>query len=74
VFHDLRHFFATALIAGGASVKQVQAAGGWASAAIVLDTYAARWPSDEDTTRAAFDRAWRGVGTSEDSAGTGTDD
>ncbi len=32
VTHDLRHFFASALIAGGASVKQVQLVLGHASA------------------------------------------
>ena len=38
--HDLRHFFASALISGGASVKQVQTVLGHASAVITLRTYA----------------------------------
>jgi integrase len=67
-FHDLRHFFATVLIHGGASVKQVQQACGHASAAMTLDTYAGHWPADPDTTRAAFDRIW----AVEDSERTGT--
>jgi integrase len=65
-FYDLRQTFVSALISGGASVKQVQAAVGHASAAVTLDTYAKLWPTDEDTTRAAFDRSW----TAEDSVRT----
>lgn len=53
--HDLRHFFASALIAGGASVKQVQTVLGHASAMITLRTYAHMWPGDEDRTRAIVD-------------------
>jgi len=55
--HGLRHFYASALIAGGASVKQVQAALGHASAVITLRTYAHLWPGDEDRTRAVSDAA-----------------
>ena len=50
--HDLRHFYASALIAGGASVKQVQERLGHASAVITLKTYAHLWPGDDDRTRA----------------------
>jgi integrase len=46
--HRFRHFAASALIAGGASVKQVQAFLGHASAVITLRTYAHLWPGDED--------------------------
>lgn len=53
--HDLRHFFASALIAGGASVKQVQTVLGHASAVITLRTYAHLWPGDEDRTRTIVD-------------------
>ncbi len=53
--HDLRHFFASALIAGGASVKQVQAVLGHNSAVITLGTYAHLWPGDDDKTRAVID-------------------
>ncbi len=53
--HDLRHFFASALIAGGASVKQVQTVLGHSSAMITLRTYAHLWPGDDDRTRAVID-------------------
>lgn len=39
-FHELRHTMATLKLAAGVDVKSVQEAGGWSSAAIVLDTYA----------------------------------
>ncbi len=54
-FHDLRHTFASALIANGCSVKAVQAALGHKSAAMTLDIYSHLFPSDEDRTRAAVD-------------------
>ena len=53
--HDFRHFFASALIAGGASVGQVQAVLGHQSAMVTLRTYAHLWPGDEDRTRAVID-------------------
>jgi integrase len=55
--HDLRHFYASALIAGGASVVQVQRALGHASATVTLNTYSHLWPGDEDRTRAVMDAA-----------------
>jgi integrase len=57
--HDLRHFFAWALIAAGASVKQVQAVLGHANAMITLRTYAHLWPGDEDRTRSVMDATLR---------------
>ena len=53
--HDLRHFTASALIAGGASVKQVQTVLGHSSAMITLRTYAHLWPGDDDRTRSVMD-------------------
>lgn len=53
--HDLRHFTASALISGGASVKQVQAVLGHASATITLRTYAHLFPGDDDRTRNVMD-------------------
>lgn len=53
--HDLRHFAASALIAGGASVKQVQSFLGHSSAAITLKVYSHLWPGDEDRTRDVLD-------------------
>lgn len=62
VTHDLRHFFASALIAGGASVKQVQLVLGHASAVITLRIYAHLWPG-EDRTRTVMDAVLGGMRT-----------
>jgi len=53
--HALRHVYASALIAGGASVKQVQMVLGHASAVITLRTYAHLGPGDDDRTRSIID-------------------
>ncbi|MGW1049674.1 tyrosine-type recombinase/integrase [Streptomyces sp. NPDC001130] len=63
VTHDLRHFFASALIAGGASVKQVQLVLGHASAVITLRIYAHLWPGEEDRTRTVMDAVLGGLRT-----------
>jgi integrase len=55
--HALRHFTASALISGGASVKQVQTVLGHSSAAITLRVYAHLWPGDDDRTRSVMDDA-----------------
>ena len=55
--HDLRHYAASALIAGGASVKQVQMILGHASAAVTLSVYAHLWPGDDDKARGILDAA-----------------
>jgi integrase len=57
-YHDLRHHFASALIAGGCSVKVVQKALGHASARETLDTCGHLWPYSEDLTRRAIDAAF----------------
>jgi integrase len=54
-FHDLRHYYASALISAGCSVKAVQTALGHASASMTLDVYGHLWPGDEDRIRAAVD-------------------
>ncbi|HEX5087220.1 MAG TPA: site-specific integrase [Nocardioides sp.] len=54
-FQDLRHYFASLLIASGADVKVVQARLRHASAKTTLDTYAHLWPDSDDSTRAAID-------------------
>jgi len=54
-FHDLRHFYASALIAAGESVSTVQAALGHASAVETLDVYAGLWPDRDPALRAAID-------------------
>ena len=53
--HSFRHFAASALISGGASVKQVQMVLGHTSAVITLRTYAHMWPGDDDRTRSIID-------------------
>ena len=55
--HALRHFYASALISGGASVKVVQMRLGHGSAVVTLDTYGHLWPDDDHLTRAAMDAA-----------------
>lgn len=57
-FHDLRHHYASLLIAHGESVKTVQARLGHASASETLDTYSHLWPDSDDRTREAIDAAW----------------
>lgn len=56
-YHDLRHHFASVLIAAGCSVKAVQKALGHASAKETLDCYSHMWPDAEELTRAAVDAA-----------------
>jgi integrase len=51
--HELRHYFASGLIAAGCDVVTVQRAMGHASATTTLSTYAHLWPTVEDKTRAA---------------------
>lgn len=51
--HDLRHFYASGLIADGCDVVTVQRALGHSSANITLSVYAHLWPTAEDRTRAA---------------------
>jgi integrase len=52
-YHDLRHCFASLLIASGADVKVVQARLRHASAKTTLDTYGHLWPDSDDSTRTA---------------------
>ena len=54
-YHDLRHYFASLLIASGADVKEVQARLRHASAKTTLDTYGHLWPDRDDSTRAAVE-------------------
>lgn len=55
--HDLRHYCASALIAGGASGVQVQHVLGHASPTITLRTYVHLFPGDDDRIRNALDAA-----------------
>ncbi len=54
-FHDLRHFYASLLIARGCSVKAIQRSLGHESAIETLDVYGHLWPNSEDETRQAVD-------------------
>jgi integrase len=60
-FHDLRHFYASLLIAKGCSVKAVQRRLGHQSAMETLDTYGHLWPDSDDETRNAVDLVLAGV-------------
>ncbi|WP_028657091.1 tyrosine-type recombinase/integrase [Nocardioides sp. J54] len=56
--HDLRHFYASGLIAAGCDVVTVQHALGHSSPTITLDTYSHLWPKAEERTRAAAASLW----------------
>ena len=51
--HDLRHFYASGLIAAGCDVVTVQRALGHSTATTTLNTYSHLWPTAEDRTRKA---------------------
>ena len=51
--HDLRHFYASGLIADGCDVVTVQRALGHSAASITLNVYSHLWPTAEDKTRKA---------------------
>jgi integrase len=52
-FHDLRHYFASLLIASGLDVKVVQTRLRHSSAKTTLDTYGHIWPDRDESSRAA---------------------
>jgi integrase len=56
-FHSLRHYFATVLIHGGASVKTVQLALGHSTPMVTLNIYTGHWPDQIDRTRTLLDQA-----------------
>ena len=72
-YHDLRHYFASQLIASGGVVKTVQARLRHASAKTTLDTYGHIWPDRGESTRVAVDAVlaaylteqWRNSATAE---------
>lgn len=59
--HDLRHFYASALIRAGLNVRVVSERLGHANAAMTLNVYSHLWPDDEDRTRSAIDDLFRSV-------------
>lgn len=60
--HDLRHFYASGLIAAKCDVVAVQKALGHASATITLDVYSHLWKTAEDLTRGAAASLMDGAG------------
>jgi integrase len=56
--HDLRHHYASVLIAAGESVVTVAERLGHRNANLVLSTYAHLMPDSEERTRKALDSAW----------------
>lgn len=56
--HDLRHHYASVLIAGGESVVAVAERLGHEDAGMVLKIYAHLMPDSEDRTRKVVDAAW----------------
>lgn len=61
--HALRHFYASCLISGGASVYLVSRLLGHASASITLKVYAHLWPGDDDRARDIVDATLGGLRT-----------
>lgn len=54
--HDLRHFYASGLIAAGCDVVTAQRAMGHKDATTTLNTYSHLWPKSEDRTRKASEK------------------
>jgi integrase len=57
--HDLRHHYASVLLAAGESVVGVAERLGHASASLVLSVYGHLLPGSDDRTRSAIDDAWK---------------
>jgi integrase len=53
-FHDLRHYFASVLIADGADIKTVQARMRHALATTTLNIYGHLWPDADESTRSTI--------------------
>jgi integrase len=62
--HDLRHHFASLLLAAGESVVAVAERLRHEDASLVLSTYGRLVPGSEDRTRRAVDSAWDAAGVS----------
>ena len=56
--HDLRHHYASVLLAAGESVVAVAERLGHENATLVLRTYGHLMPDSQDRTRRAVDEAW----------------
>ncbi len=69
--HDLRHYYASLLIASGLDVKVVQTRLRHASAKTTLDTYGHLWPDKDESARVAVSAVFAGrAGTRADSLRT----
>jgi integrase len=64
--HDLRHHYASVLLAAGESVVAVAERLGHENATLVLTTYGHLLPDSEDRTRRAIDAAWTSDGRGTD--------
>lgn len=62
--HDLRHHYASVLLAAGESVVAVAERLGHEDASLVLSTYGHLMPDSDDRTRSAVDAAWDAVSAS----------
>jgi integrase len=62
--HDLRHHYASVLLAAGESVVAVAERLGHEDASLVLSTYGHLMPDSDDRTRSAIDAAWTAAGES----------
>lgn len=72
--HDLRHYFASLLIAAGLDIKTVQARLRHASAKTTLDTYGHMWPDRDESSRSAVSAVLRErKSPPQREAGTGSD-
>ena len=56
--HDMRHYYATGLVADQVNLKAAQKHLGHSKASVTLDTYAHAQPEDDDKTRASVARRW----------------
>ena len=56
--HDLRHYYASLLIAAGLDIRTVQAPLRHASTKTTLDTYGHMWPDKDESARAAVSAAF----------------
>jgi integrase len=69
--HDLRHFYASALIRAGLNPKVVADRMGHANPSLTLSVYAHLWADDEDRSRQAIDDVFRIRGDADRTRTTG---
>ncbi|MGY1619456.1 tyrosine-type recombinase/integrase [Geodermatophilus sp. SYSU D00691] len=69
--HDLRHHYASVLLAAGESVVAVAERLGHENASLVLTTYGHLMPDSEERTRRAVDEAWCAISAPSDESLSG---